>query len=228
MEDWAEAFERSPLAMTMVPVFIFAVLGFGIYRFSQLHSDIDVPIVQTEQEIRSPQVAGWSRVVPEAAVKAMTTREQSNETPKVVALPPYPKEARYEPDDASGDGELTPYQLLVEEGVACIYRAKLDDSYGSEHLEDAGPDKSDLLMFTYPTSETHASLLLGMVGGQATSCWKKLGGAQREPDMMKRVQQPYDVWVLTDATSGATVECGIWPVARTVRNGKGGIAAYCR
>lgn len=228
IEHWAEAFESSPLAMTVVPIIIFAVLGFGTYRVAQLHSDIDVPIVQAEPDTPGPQVAGWSRVVPEAAVQAMTAREPSNDSPKVAALPAYPKEPRYEPDDAMGDAELTPYQLLVVEGIACIYRAKLDDSYGSEHLEDAGPDKSDLFMYTYPASETHASLILGLVGGQATSCWKKLGGVQREPNMMKRVQQPYDVWVLTDATSGAKAECGIWPVARNVRNGKGGIAAYCR
>lgn len=225
---WAEAFDSSPLAMTLVPVIIFAVLGFGIYHVAQLHSDIDVPIVRAEPDTPGPQVAGWSRVAPEAAVQAMTARQPTAELPKTVALPAYPKEPRYEPDDASGDGELTPYQLLVEEGVACFYRAKLDDSYGSEHLEDAGPDKSDLLLYTYPAAEAHADLLLGMVGAQATGCWKKLGGVQQERDMMKRVNQPYDIWVLTDAKSGATAECGIWPVARTVRNALGGIAAYCR
>lgn len=228
MQEWAEAFDRSPLALTVVPVVLLAVIGFATYHVAQLHSDIDVPIVQAEHDTRGPQVAGWSKVVPEAAVQAMTTRAPSDDTPIVAALPVYPKEPRYEPDDASGDGELTPYQMLVEEGIACIYRAKLDDSYGSEHLEDAGPDKSDLMMYTYPAAQAHSELLLGMVGAQATGCWKRLGAVQREPDMMKRVQQPYDVWVLTDATSGAMAECGIWPVARTVRNGKGGIAAYCR
>lgn len=183
------------------------------------------PVVTSEVSTfagQAQRVAGWSAEAP-----AEPTSRTAPAT-KLAAMPIYPKEPRYEPDDAMGDGELTPYQLLVEEGVACFYRAKLDDTFGGEHLEDAGPDKSDLFVHTLPASKTHAVLSFGMVGAQATECWKKLGGVQREPNMMKRVQQPYDIWVLTDAKSGATAECGIWPVARTVRNGKGGIAAYCR
>lgn len=175
-----------------------------------------------------PRVAGWSSE-PAREQKSQTAPTLKSSAPdKVAALPVYPKEPRYEPDDAMGDGELTPYQLLVEEGVACIYRAKLDDGYGSEYLEDAGPDNSDLIVYTLPATQRHADLSLSLVGTQATNCWKKQGGAQQEPDIMKRMQQPYDIWVLTDAQSGATAECGVWPAARYLRPNTGAVAAYCR
>jgi len=239
VQDWAADLAQRPIVTVVTLVFLLLGTPGVIYLYAvhqiepsteYLAIVVPPPAAVAKPDATPqfvPQVAGWLQVSPKSAGDAAGGFATVT-VPTAVPLPAYPKEPRYEPDDASGDGELTPYQLLVEEGVACIYRAKLDDSYGSEHLEDAGPEKSDLFMYTYPASETHASLILGMVGAQATGCWKKLGGVQREPDLMKRVQQPYDIWVLTDATSGATAECGIWPVARTVRNAKGGIAAYCR
>lgn len=172
-----------------------------------------------------PQVAGWLQVSPkddgDAAGGFATVT-----VPTAAPLPAYPKEPPYEPDDVSGDGELTPYQMLVENGIACIYRSNTD--LKSEHHEDAGPARSDLTVYTLPVSEPHSELILGVIGGAITSCWKKEGGRQTEPDMMKRVRLKYDVWTLADAKSGATAECGIWPVAGRIHNGLAGIAAYCR
>lgn len=227
-DEWQGTSAQGSFAFAAVSIILLSLVGAGVYYVSETHSNREAVVVQAGADARGPQVAGWTAEAPNASEVRPTKSAKAAQSVKTVALPVYPKEPRYEPDDAGGDGELTPYQMLVEQGVGCIYRAKLNDSYGSQHLEDAGPDKSDLLMYTYPASEHHASLILGMVGAQATSCWQKLGGVQQEPDMMKRVQQPYDVWVLTDAKTGATAECGIWPVARNVPHGKGGIAAYCR
>ena len=147
-------------------------------------------------------------------------------SPKKAALPHYPKEPRYEPDETLGDPQLTPYQLLVEHGTACVNQA--GKYHAHEHHEDRGPDGSDLLLYTKPLSEPHAETILGLVGSAATECWKKNGGVRREPDLMKRAKLAYDVWVLTDPETGATAECGIWPTARKVRTGLGGMGGYCR
>lgn len=226
--EWPSTSTQSSFALAMEPVLLLTLVGAGVYYVTEMYSNRAAPVIQVGSDGRGPQVAGWSAETPSEARVRPPTPAKPAEPAEIAALPVYPKEPRYEPDDATGDGELTPYELLVEEGVSCIYRAKINDSYGIDYLEDAGPDKSDLIMYTYPASEHHASLILGLVGSQATMCWKKLGGVQQETKLMKRVQQPYDIWVLTDAKSGATAECGIWPVARNVRNGKGGIAAYCR
>lgn len=238
--DWAANFAQRPIVTVATPVVLLLGVAGVAYHLSAVHQlepstahiavVVPPPVADPKPDATPqfvPQVAGWLQVSPKGDVDP-TGGFATVTVPAAIPPPAYPKEPRYEPDDAMGDAELTPYQLLVVEGVACIYRAKLDDSYGSEHLEDAGPDKSDLIMYTYPAVEAHVDLLLGMVGAQATSCWKELGGVRQERDLMKRVQQPYDIWVLTDAKSGATAECGIWPVARNVRNAKGGIAAYCR
>lgn len=232
LEAWANSFDTGP-ALAAAAFVMVLVGGGAAVDFLRQDTEANYPVSAAYAPEPAPataaaRVAGWTAGVPSESEVRPPEPVKSDQPTKMAALPVYPKEPRYEPDDAMGDGELTPYQMLVEEGVACFYRAKLDDTFGGEHLEDAGPDKSDLFVHTLPASKVHAELSLGMVGAQATECWKKLGGVQREPIMLKRVQQPYDIWVLTDAKSGATAECGIWPVARTVRNGKGGIAAYCR
>jgi heat shock protein HtpX len=167
-----------------------------------------------------PRVAGWQASIPPSPVMP------NGASPKKAALPHYPKEPRYEPDETLGDPQLTPYQLLVEHGTACVYHAGKDKK--QEHHEDRGPDGSDLLLHTMPLSEPYAETILGLVGSAVTECWKKYGGERREPDLMKRAKLPYDVWVLTDPETGATAECGIWQTARRVRNGVGGMGGYCR
>ena len=169
-----------------------------------------------------PKVAGWDTSVKPAGHSAIETGALQPEK----RLPKYPKEPRHEPDDVMGDPELTPYQMLVEHGYACIHQANTD--YKSEHLEDAGPNKSDLTLITLPLSVHKSDLIAGMIGGTISHCWKQHGGRRTEPDLMKRVQLGYDVWVLTDQATGATAECGVWPVAREVRHRFAGMAAYCR
>ena len=178
------------------------------------------PSAPTTGSPNGPRVAGWQASIPPSPVMP------NGASPKKAALPHYPKEPRYEPDESLGDPVLTPYQLLVDNGTACVYRAGKDKK--QEHHEDRGPDGSDLLLHTMPMSEPHADTLLLLVGLAVTECWKKYGGERREPDLMKRAKLPYDVWVLTDPESGATAECGIWPTARRVRNGVGGMGGYCR
>lgn len=194
------------------------------------------------------QVAGWQRSVeaptrpsvgePLAKTTPPPARVASVETPIPVAPRPapmptpkrvYPKEPRYEPDDAGGDGDLTPYQALVEAGTSCFYRANHTvDNTMATHLEDAGPDNSDLLVFTLPQNDSSAITKLHLIRTQATSCWKKNGGVQHETVTMRELNQSYNVWVLTDAKSGATAECGIWPAPRKTSKGPLAMAAYCR
>lgn len=226
--EWVSTFAESPVALTIVPVILLTLVGAGAYHVREMHLNAEAPVIQAEPDARGPQVAGWSAEAPsESEVRPPAPVKPAQPT-KTAALPVYPKEPRYEPDDAMGDGDLTPYQLLVEKGVACIYQAKTDNTYGTEHLEDAGPDKSDLFAITLSAKESHADLRLMFTGTIATQCWEKLGGKQQEPNVMKRMQQPYDIWVLTDAESGATAECGVWPVARYLRPDTGAVAAYCR
>lgn len=224
-DQWNRLSDNTVAALVFALALPLSMLGWQELYF---HGPRSTATTVAETTPDGPRVAGWSSEPAREQKSQKAPTPKSSAPDKVAALPVYPKEPRYEPDDAMGDGELTPYQLLVEEGVTCIYRAKLDDGFGSEYLEDAGPDKSDLIVYTLPASQQHADLSLSLVGTQATSCWKAHGGAQREPDIMKRMQQTYDIWILTDTQSGATAECGIWPVARKVQNGKGGIAAYCR
>lgn len=173
-----------------------------------------------------PKVAGWDASVSPAKPPAGQSAIETGALQTTARLPKYPKEPRYEPDGLMGDPELTPYQMLVEEGYACIHQANTD--YKSEHVEDAGPDKSDLTLITLPLSVGYSDLIAGSIGGAISHCWKKHGGRQTEPDLMKRVKLRYDVWILTDQASGATAECGVWPVAREVRHKFAGMAAYCR
>ena len=233
LESMASAWEERPILLAVTPVAILLLFG-GLYFYAyEAHQrEVGVAAIQIEpivalssQPTSAPQVAGWVQESPKGdktALDAVTPVK----APETVPLPAYPKEPPYEPDDSSGDGELTPYQMLVENGIACIYRSNTD--LKSEHYEDAGPAKSDLMVYTLPASEPHSELILGVIGASITGCWKKEGGRQAEPDMMKRVTLKYDVWTLADAKSGATAECGIWPVAGRIHNGLAGIAAYCR
>lgn len=221
---------------------IVALLIAGGIELAYFNPGGNEPVLVAEPKV-VPRIAGWEqreepstspqqqRDTPpqeEAKIDSLTSRR--DEILSMIAQAEkkrYPKEARFEPDDHSGDGELSPYQGLVEAGTSCFYQAKNDD-LNHEHREDAGPDKSDLLVYTMKATDFLSEVALGVVGASVTSCWKTNGGRQLEPRMFERVKLPYDVWILTDAASGATAECGIWPTARAAKNGRVAIGAYCR
>lgn len=223
-------------AFTAAPVLLLLTIGWGVVLFADRPTE--VPVLVAEPKV-VPRVAGWEHRPEPPATAQQTEDDTARRTRERLALleskiqqqiekverQQYTKEARFEPDDRSGDGELTPYQMLVEQGTVCVYHANSKKEFIHQHMEDSGPDKSDLLVYLLEPAEPNRERRLYATKKNIQECWKKFGAT---PLSGQGAKEAYERWILKDSASGATAECGMWPMVRAAKKGRVAIAAYCR